>query len=164
MIAITQYTRLVVAAGLLGAGSAAAQGKGKSTTPPPPAPQAQAQPKALQMRVWVNNITKIYHCPGSSYYGNTRDGEFMEEAQARGMGFRALGRRGCGNLPSAARAPLPDTSRTSRRMVWVNTESGVYHCPNAVDWGTTRRGKYMTEAEASSAGHAAAAGRSCAAR
>lgn len=160
---ITQYTRVVFAAGLLIASSAAAQGKSKATTPAPPPPQ-QVQAKALQMRVWVNNITKIYHCPGSSYYGNTRDGEFMEEASARGMGFRALGRRGCGNGTMAARAPLPDSSPASRRLVWLNTESGIYHCPNSADWGTTRRGKYLKESEASNAGHTAAAGRSCPSR
>ena len=116
------------------------------------------------MRVWVNNITKIYHCPGSSYYGNTRDGEFMEEAAARGSGFRALGRRGCGNEPSPARAPLPDASAASKRMVWVNTESGIYHCPNSADWGSTQRGKYVAESAASTAGHTPAAGKRCDAR
>jgi hypothetical protein len=123
--------------------------------------QDTGKPKGLQARVWVNNITRIYHCPGSSYYGNTRSGEFMEEAQARGHGFRAVGSRGCRNAANAERAPLPDTSRVSKRMVWVNTESGTYHCPNAADWGTTRRGRYLNEADASTAGHKPAAGRKC---
>lgn len=153
MTAITQ-ARIAFAAGFLLAIPAFAQGSSK----------AAPTQKALQMRVWVNNITKVYHCPGSSYYGNTRDGEFMEEAQARGMGFRALGRRGCGNGAIPARAPLPDTSRASKRMVWVNTESGIYHCPNSSDWGSTQRGRYLAEAVASSGGHKPAAGKKCDAR
>jgi hypothetical protein len=151
--AITQ-ARIALAAGLLLAIPALAQDSSRA------APQA----KALQTRVWVNNITRVYHCPGSSYYGNTRDGEFMKEAQARAMGFRALGRRACGNDATPARAPLPDTSRASKRMVWVNTESGIYHCPNASDWGATRRGKYVAESSAAAAGHRPAAAKGCANR
>ena len=123
--------------------------------------QDAAKPKGLQTRVWANNITRIYHCPGSSYYGKTKNGEYMEEAQARGYGFRALGTRGCRNVATTRPAPLPDTSRTSKRMVWVNTESGIYHCPNATDWGTTRRGKYLSESDATTAGHKPAAGKKC---
>lgn len=153
MTAITQV-RLAFAAGLLLAIPAFAQSSSKATPPS----------KALQMRVWVNNITRVYHCPGSSYYGNTRDGEFMEEAQARGMGFRALGRRACGNDTVSARAPLPDTSRASKRMVWVDTESGIYHCPNSSDWGATRRGRYLAESSATTAGHQPATGKVCTTR
>ena len=127
----------------------------------PVAAQDSAKPKALQTRVWVNHITRIYHCPGSDYYGKTRKGEFMEEAQARGYGFRALGRRSCPPVATPVRAPLPDTARATKRMVWVNTESGVYHCPNAADWGATRRGLYLSESDAAAGGHKPAAGRKC---
>ncbi|MGA9473410.1 MAG: hypothetical protein WBV36_13170 [Terriglobales bacterium] len=40
--------------------------------------------------------------------------------------------------------------------VWVNTESGVYH-KSGRWYGKTKQGKFMTEAEAKSAGYKAAA-------
>ena len=150
-MALVQRARLISAAGFLVATSALAQ---DSTKPTPPS-------KALQNRVWVNTSTKVYHCPGDQYSGKTRNGEFMEEAQARGFGNHAVGKQGCNNAATPQRALLPDTTAVSKRMVWLNTATGIYHCPNASDWGATRRGTYMTESDASAAGHKAAAGRKC---
>ena len=42
--------------------------------------------------------------------------------------------------------------------VWVNTDSGVYHCPGTRYYGATKRGKYVTEHDARSQGYRAAAG------
>ena len=123
--------------------------------------QDVTKPKTLQTRVWVNWDSKVYHCPGSTYYGKTRKGEFMEEAQARGYRNRAAEGQGCNNAVTKGPAPLPDTTKSAKRMVWVNTESGVYHCPNASQWGVTRRGRYLTESDASAAGNKPAAGKKC---
>lgn len=143
--------RLAIAAGLLTVTVALAQDSAKP----------KASPKTLQTRVWVNNNTRVYHCPGSQYYNKTRNGEFMEEAQARGYGVRAYTGTACANVATPPRAPLPDSTAASRRMVWVNTDSRVYHCPNTADWGATRRGKYLSESVASAAGHKPAAGKKC---
>ena len=168
MTAFFQYAWRITAAGLLIATSASAQGSAKQKASPKskeqPAALTKEQPKALQTRVWVNKGTKVYHCPGSIYYGKTRDGEFMEEAQARGYGNRAAQTQGCKNVATSGAAPLPFASNAAKRMVWVNTESGVYHCPNASDWGATRRGKYLSESDASASGHKPAAGKACNAR
>ena len=123
-----------------------------------------AEAKALQTRVWVNKDSKVYHCPASLYYGKTRNGEFMEEAQARGFGNRAVQGQGCNNIVTKGAAPLPMATNAAMRMVWVNTESGVYHCPNSSEWGVTRRGRYLTESDASVSGHRPATGKKCGAR
>lgn len=151
MTPLVLSARLTFAASLLIAPAASAQDSARS----------KAQPKALQTRVWVNGNTRVYHCPGNQYYGKTRNGEFMEEAQARGYGNRAYTGTGCANVVTPARAPLPNSTAASKRMVWLNTESGIYHCPNSADWGATRRGRYLDESDATAAGHRPAAGKKC---
>lgn len=44
----------------------------------------------------------------------------------------------------------------SSGMVWVNTDSGVYHKPGTRWYGKTKRGKYMLETDAIKAGYKAA--------
>ena len=45
--------------------------------------------------------------------------------------------------------------------VWVNTGSGVYHCPGTQYYGHTKTGAFMTQDEAMRGGYRAAAGRVC---
>jgi len=52
---------------------------------------------------------------------------------------------------SPAAAPAPGTG-----MVWVNTDSGIYHKEGSRYYGKTKVGKYMTEADALKAGYRAA--------
>jgi hypothetical protein len=46
-------------------------------------------------------------------------------------------------------------------QVWVNTNTGVYHCPGGQYYGNTKRGEYLTESEAIGAGYRAAYHRPC---
>lgn len=45
--------------------------------------------------------------------------------------------------------------------VWVNTNSGIYHCPNTQWYGNTKNGKFMTQRQAQSNGYRPARGGVC---
>jgi hypothetical protein len=65
--------------------------------------------------------------------------------------------------PAPPSAPAPKPAATQQTppanrsgMVWVNTDSGIYHKPGARYFGKTKHGKYMSEADAIKAGYRAA--------
>ena len=65
--------------------------------------------------------------------------------------------------PSAAPATAATGTATpaaggGRGLVWVNTETHVYHKEGSRFYGTTRKGKYVSEADAIKEGDRAAAG------
>lgn len=49
-------------------------------------------------------------------------------------------------------ATRPEAPGGGHGQVWVNTEAGVYHREGSPFYGTTAKGKYMTEQDAKQAG------------
>lgn len=116
-------------------------------------------------RVWVNTASNVYHCPGSRFYGTTKAGQYMPEREAQAAGYRPAYGRPCAPIPAASphdttAGPGPRAAAAAVK-VWVNTRSGVYHCPGTTYYGTTKQGRYMTEAEARASGFRPAYNRPC---
>jgi hypothetical protein len=57
---------------------------------------------------------------------------------------------------SAEAAANPPAPGGGHGLVWVNTDSHVYHREGSRFYGTTKKGKYMTEADAAKEGNRAA--------
>jgi hypothetical protein len=72
----------------------------KADSKPPPSAQEIADAKAKGL-VWVNTSTHIYHKDGS-FYGTTKHGKFMTEADAQKAGYRAAKTGGSKKTKGAA--------------------------------------------------------------
>jgi Protein of unknown function (DUF3761) len=75
------------------ASEASATGRAPASSPPAPTPaqmkDTQPAPVGGLVQVWLNTSTNFYHCSGSRYYGKTKAGAYMTEADAKAKGGRA---------------------------------------------------------------------------
>jgi len=80
-------------------GHGGVQSWGEATNPANAPSQSVAQPAPITSQsaaptpggagqVWVNTASKVYHCPGTRWYGKTKQGNYMSEAEARAQGAR----------------------------------------------------------------------------
>ena len=66
---------------------------------PAPAKAASAAPATAPAagggagKVWVNG--KVYHCEGTKFYGKTKKGEYMTEAEAKTKGAHGVKGQTC---------------------------------------------------------------------
>jgi hypothetical protein len=68
-----------------------------SSAAPATTPAAPSTPKTKETvqapgggadKVWLNTASNVYHCPGTKYYGTTKAGAYMTEAEAKAKGAR----------------------------------------------------------------------------
>jgi hypothetical protein len=61
-----------------------------NSTPVSPSPTAQqSSPAKGGGMVWVSTASGVYHKPGSRYYGKTKQGKYMTEADTKKAGYHA---------------------------------------------------------------------------
>ena len=58
-------------------------------------PAATAAPGGGAGKVWVNSSSKVYHCSTDRWYGKTKSGAYMSEAEAIAQGNRADHGKAC---------------------------------------------------------------------
>jgi hypothetical protein len=137
---------------------------------------AQSQNEKNEVKVWVNTNSGVYHCPGTRWYGSTKQGKYESECAAIKDGNRPAYGKACGsecqsgltNGPSSAPRTEESTAPTTPReagnpdtRVWVNTNSGVYHCPGTRWYGNTKHGEFMTQKKAQGSGYRPAYSKVC---
>jgi len=57
-----------------------------------PSATSQTPPANSSGMVWVNTDTGVYHKPGTRYYGKTKHGKYMLEADAIKAGYHPAGK------------------------------------------------------------------------
>ncbi|WP_342620961.1 hypothetical protein [Rhodoferax sp. GW822-FHT02A01] len=93
----TRMRSLVIVIGILCAAATWAQ---TATTTAPTAKASVAAPAKIATaggagKVWVNSSSKTYHCEGSKFYGKTKSGEYMSEAEAKAKGNHPVKGQAC---------------------------------------------------------------------
>jgi len=85
---------LLLMAMALAVASAAASHPPPATAPvPSQTPTSAIPPANTSGMVWVNTDSGAYHKPGSRYYGRTKHGKYMLEADAIKAGYHAASKK-----------------------------------------------------------------------
>ncbi len=146
----TKFFALIAIIGFAGLSVARAQSPtpGKSPSPSPTPAKHRAVKKA--------QATAAAHPTPSPSPGKFNLGDLFKPRTSGSTGAAAATpapAKGA-NAEVASKSPAPGGGHG---LVWVNTQTRVYHREGSRFYGTTQKGKYMTEAEAIKEGNKAAA-------
>lgn len=97
---------------------------------------------------------------GTSFSGTSRSGACSGHGGVKAYGD-AMATQAPGRAATSASGVMAARPGGGPGQVWVNTASKVYHCSGDRNYGTTKKGEYMTEAAAKAAGNHAAGGKAC---
>jgi hypothetical protein len=68
---------------------------GQLASPAPTTTQRATPAPANAGQVWVNTESRVYHCPGTRWYGKTKQGAYMSETQAQAQGAKPNHGKAC---------------------------------------------------------------------
>jgi hypothetical protein len=117
---------------------------------PSPAESPAGAPKAKGTRKKAETATSPSPSPAKFSLGD------LFKPKSSAAASPAAASRATAKSTSTETATSPPAPGGGHGQVWVNTESHVYHREGSRFYGTTKKGKYMTEAEAVKEGNKAA--------
>jgi hypothetical protein len=148
---ITKFLALISVIGFAGMYVAQAQSPTPAESPSP----SQTPAKHHAVNKGKAAAAPAAHPTPSSSPGKFNLGDLFKPrssaAGSPGAGGPAPARGAAANAPTNSPAP-----GGGHGLVWVNTETHVYHREGSRFYGTTQKGKYMTEADAIKEGNKAA--------
>jgi len=122
----------------------------ETAAPSSPAAAPAASPKAKRGRKKAETGTNASPSPAKFSLGE------LFKPKSSAAASPAAATRASAKSASAETATNPPAPGGGHGLVWVNTDSHVYHREGSHFYGTTKKGKYMTEAEAIKGGNKAA--------
>ena len=146
-------TKIFALIALVGfAGVCVAQGQSPSPAKSPSPSPTPAKHRAVKKA----QATAAAHPTPSPTSGKVNLGDLFKP-RTSGSTSAATGTPGPAKGANAEVASRSPAAGGGHGLVWVNTETHVYHREGSRFYGTTKKGKYMTEAEAIKEGNKAAA-------
>jgi cytoskeletal protein RodZ len=142
MRSMCMRTKLLSLISIIGAASLCAVQAQSTTTESPTESHSTSKKAASHSESGTKASSKTKSTATTTANPQSRPGTGSSQGTAARTGEQALN---------------PPAPGGGHGQVWVNTETGVYHREGSLFYGTTGKGKYMTEQDAIQAGYKPAA-------